>query len=65
MASLFDSAADAVIMNSWRIFRIPILIGVLSTLGLVAALVSDGPMDVLWTLLVAAPLAAVVVVSIR
>jgi len=38
---------------------------VLSVIGLVAALVSDRPIDVLWTLLVAAPLAAVKFVSIR
>jgi len=49
----------------WRIFRIPVYIGLLSAIGLVAALVSDGPADVLWTFLVAAPLAAVVFVSVR
>ena len=52
-------------MDLWRIFRIPLLIGLLSAIGLVAALVSDGPLDVLWTFLVAAPLAAVVLVSVR
>ena len=31
----------------WQIFRAPLLIGVLSLVGLVAALVGDGPYDAL------------------
>jgi len=39
-------------LNAWRIFRWPLAIGVASIVGLVAALVGDGPLDVLsWLLL--------------
>jgi len=42
-----------------RIFAIPLLLAVLSGFGLVAALLVDGPLDLLWTLAIAAPLAAI------
>lgn len=39
-------------LDAWRIFRWPLAIGVASIVGLVAALVGDGPLDVLsWVLL--------------
>lgn len=38
--------------GAWRIFRWPLAIGLASTLGLVAALVGDGPYDALsWIML--------------
>lgn len=38
--------------NAWRIFRWPLAIGVGSTVGLVSALIGDGPYDALsWLLL--------------
>jgi hypothetical protein len=39
-----------------RIFRWPLLVGLLCGFGLVAALLCDGPVDALWALLVAVPL---------
>lgn len=45
--------------NFQQIFGIPIAVGVVSTIGLVAALVGDGPLDaVSWTTL-AVPLAII------
>jgi hypothetical protein len=41
-----------------RIFAIPLLLAVVSGFGLVAALLVDGPLDMLWTLAVAAPILA-------
>ncbi len=39
-------------LDAWRIFRWPLGIGGASIVGLVAALVGDGPLDVLsWLLL--------------
>lgn len=46
----------------WGIFRLPLYIGLLSALGLIAALLTDGPWDVVWASAVAVP---VVVVAAR
>jgi len=42
-----------------RIFAIPLLLALVSGVGLVAALLVDGPLDLLWSLAVATPLLAV------
>ena len=42
-----------------RIFAIPLLLAVLSSVGLIAALLVDGPLDLLWTVAIAAPVLAV------
>lgn len=39
----------------WRIFRTPLALAIVSLLGLVAALLVDGPLDYLWSLAVAVP----------
>ncbi len=44
----------------WRVFRIPLLLAVVSSVGLIAALLSDGLVDALWALLVAVPLVVVI-----
>lgn len=41
----------------WGIFRLPLAIGLASAVGLVSALVGDGPWDVLSWLLLAWPIA--------
>lgn len=43
----------------WRTFRVPLLLGLVSFFGLVAALLVDGPLDLLWSLAVAVPLAVI------
>jgi len=45
--------------GAWRIFAIPLGLGTVSLAGLVAALLTDGPIDLLWTLAIAAPLIAI------
>jgi len=42
------------------IFAIPLLITLMSGFGLVAALLTDGPLDLLWSLAVAAPVLTIV-----
>jgi len=44
--------------STWRIFRLPVLIAIVSGCGLVLALLCDGPIDVVWSCSVAAPLFA-------
>ena len=48
-------AADNVPRNAWRIFRWPIAIGVVTIVGLIAALVGDGWHDVVSWLALAVP----------
>jgi hypothetical protein len=43
----------------WRTFRAPLVLAVVSLLGLIAALLVDGPVDILWSLAVAVPLAVI------
>lgn len=45
----------------WRIFRSPLALAAVSGLGLVAALLTEGPVDYLWDLMVAAPLVVIAV----
>jgi hypothetical protein len=47
--------------GAWKIFRMPLLLAGVSIFGLLAALLVDGPLDLLWTLAVSAPLAAIVI----
>jgi hypothetical protein len=42
-----------------RIYRTPLLLGLVSLFGLIAALIVDGPTDLLWVAAVAVPLAAI------
>ena len=42
--------------STWGIFRFPVLIATISGCGLVLALLTEGPIDVLWSCAVAAPL---------
>jgi hypothetical protein len=41
------------------VYGIPLGLGVISAFGLVAALLTDGPFDYLWTVAVAVPLIAI------
>ena len=41
--------------GAWRVFRTPLLLAVVSGVGLVAALLAEGGADALWTLAVAFP----------
>lgn len=41
------------------IYRMPILLAIISLVGLVAALMVEGPIDLLWTIAVAVPLFAI------
>jgi uncharacterized membrane protein YczE len=43
------------VLSLWQIFRIPLLLGALSAIGLVSALVGDGPWDVLSWLMLGIP----------
>lgn len=45
--------------GAWRVFRIPLLLAVVSGFGLISALLVEGPMDLLWSLAVAVPVLAV------
>ena len=45
-------------LSTLQVWRVPILLAVLSALGLAAALVGDGPWDLLSWLALAAPVAA-------
>lgn len=38
------------------IFVVPVLLALISTTGLVAALLTDGPLDLLWSVAVAVPI---------
>jgi hypothetical protein len=51
-------ARDTRPRSAARIFAIPLLLAAMSGFGLVAALLVDGPLDMLWTLAVAAPILA-------
>jgi hypothetical protein len=42
------------------IFAVPALLAVASLIGLIAALLTDGPLDLLWSAIVAVPLFEVV-----
>jgi len=42
--------------STWGIFRFPVLIATISGCGLVLALLTEGPIDLLWSCAVAAPL---------
>jgi hypothetical protein len=46
--------------STWGIFRFPVLIATISGCGLVLALLTDGPLDVLWSCSVAAPVLVLV-----
>jgi hypothetical protein len=39
-----------------HIYRIPVVLALIAAFGLIAALLTDGPMDLLWTAAVAIPL---------
>lgn len=41
------------------IYRMPLLLAVISLFGLVAALMVEGPIDLMWTMAVAMPLFAI------
>ncbi len=43
----------------WRTFRAPLALAIVSLFGLIAALLVDGPVDLLWSLAVAVPLAVI------
>ena len=45
--------------SAWEVFRVPTWLGVLTTIGLVSALVGDDAWDVLSWLTILAPIAAV------
>jgi len=44
-----------------RIFAVPLALAGISLAGLVAALLTDGPIDLLWTLAIAVPLIAILI----
>jgi hypothetical protein len=46
--------------SPWEVFRVPILLAVLSAVGLVAALVGDGTWDLLSWVTLLIPVAAIV-----
>lgn len=43
----------------WRIFRVPLILAVVSFAGLISALLVDGPIDLICALAVAVPLLAI------
>ena len=45
---------------AWRTFRIPLVLALVSGGGLVAALLFDGPIDVVWGGTVAIPLLVII-----
>lgn len=49
----------------WKIFRVPLAIGLISVIGLIAALTGDGWLDVLSWLTLAVPPAVVLWAIIR
>lgn len=44
----------------WQIFRVPLILAAVATWGLIAALLMEGPIDWLWSSMVALP--AIVIV---
>lgn len=48
-----------------KIFAIPLLLGVISLIGLIAALVFEGPVDILWGGAVAVPLGVIALCLVR
>ena len=42
--------------NLGCIYAIPLVLAAVSTLGLIAALLTDGPLDALWTAAIAVPI---------
>src|SRR5262249_26350754 len=55
------NSGKAAPMGAWRIFRIPVALGVVSLVGLTAALLGDGLWDGLSWLMLAIPLAVIAV----
>jgi hypothetical protein len=47
------------------IYRMPALLAIISLVGLVAALMVEGPIDLFWTIAVAAPLFAIAIFMTR
>ena len=47
------------VQSNLAVFAIPGLLACVSALGLVAALLTDGPLDLFWSALVAAPIFAI------
>jgi len=47
------------VQTPWTIFRVPLLLAAVSGFGLIAALLVDGPADLLWAAAVAVPLGVV------
>jgi hypothetical protein len=44
----------------WQVLRIPLVLAVVATWGLVAALLMEGPIDWLWSSMVALPVGVIV-----
>lgn len=44
----------------WQIFRAPLVLAVAATWGLIAALLMEGPIDWLWSSMVALPVIVIV-----
>jgi hypothetical protein len=44
----------------WQIFRAPLFLAVVATWGLIAALLMEGPIDWLWSSMVALPVIVIV-----
>lgn len=42
--------------STWAIFRWPLLLAVISVIGLVAALLTEGSIDLFWSILVSLPI---------